>query len=135
MQETLPPEIEFRFQTMDESDMLSITLDFAKKALPKALAHKIILKEAKEKAEQMVDRHCGKTRYDFSRRMEKLVQNYRNEITGTVESAEADVLKALEIGIASKNDTATEVFARESRLHDKIKKLKEIKESLETITI
>jgi hypothetical protein len=67
--------------------------------------------------------------------MEKLVQNYRNEITGTVESAEGDVLKALEIGIASKNDTATEVSARESRLHDKIKKLKEIKESLETITI
>jgi len=135
MQETLPPEIEFRFQTMDESDMLSITLDFVKKALPKALAHKIILKEAKEKAEQMVDRHCGKTRYDFSRRMEKLVHNYRNEITGTVESAEGDVLKALEIGIASKNDTATEVSARESHLHDRIKKLNEIKESLETITI
>jgi len=135
MQEILPPEIEFRFQTMDESDMLSITLDFAKKALPKALAHKIILKEAKEKAEQMVDRHCGKTRYDFSRRMEKLVQNYRNEITGTVESAESYVLKALEIGVVSKNNTATEISARELHLHDKIKKLKEVKESLETITI
>ena len=135
MQETLPPEIEFRFQTTDESDMLSITLDFAKKALPKALAHRLILKEAREKAEMMIDRHCGKTRYDFSRRMEKLVQNYRNEITRTVESAESDVLKALEIGIASKNDTAIEVSARESHLHDKVKKLKEIKESLETITI
>jgi len=135
MQETLPSEIEFRFQTTDESDMLSITLDFAKKALPKALAHRLILKEAREKAEMMIDRHCGKTRYDFSRRMEKLVQNYRNEITRTVESAESDVLKALETGIVSKNDTVIEVSARESHLHNKIKRLKEIKESLETITI
>ncbi len=135
MHETLPPEIEFRFQTSDESDMLSITLDFAKKALPKALAHKIILKEARNKAEQMVDRHCGKTRYDFSRRMEKLVQDYRLNITDTVESAQADVLKALEIGIASKKDTVIEVSAREAELNDKIKTLKQIKESLQRINI
>ena len=101
--------------------MLSITLDFAKKALPKVLAHRLILKEAREKAEMMADRHWGKTRYDFSRRLEKLVQNYRNEITEAVESAESDVLKALEIGIASKNDTAIEISARESHLHDKIR--------------
>jgi len=135
MQEALPPEIEFRFKTTDESDMLGITLDFAKKALPKALAHRLILKEAREKAEMMIDRHCGKTRYDLSRRMEKLVQNYRDEITRTVESAESDVLKALEIGIASKNDTAIEVSTRESHLHDKIKKLKEIRESSQNLKV
>lgn len=135
MQETLPPEIEFRFQTMDESDMLSIILDFAKKTLPKALAHKIILKEARDKAEQMVDRHCGKTRYDFARRMEKLAQDYRLNITDTVESAQNDVLKALEAGIASKKSTASEVSIRETDLNDKIKSLREIKESLQKITI
>jgi len=133
MQETLPPEIEFRFQTSDESDMLSTTLDFAKKALPKALAHKIILKEAREKAEQMVDRHCGKTRYDFSRRMEKLVQDYRLNVTETVESAQGDVLRALEMGTASKKDTSADVSVRGETLRDKIKNLKEIKGSLQKI--
>lgn len=130
MQESLPSEIEFRFQTMDEAAMLSLTLDFVKKALPKALVHKIILKEAREKAKQMVDRHCGKTRYDFYRRTGKLVQDYRLNITNVVESTESDVLKVLEIGLASKKDTATNISVREETLYNKIKHLKEMKESL-----
>jgi len=133
IQETLPPKIEFRFQTSDESDVLSMTLDFAKKTLPKAIAHKILHKEAREKARQMMDRHAGKARYDFSQRMEKLVQDYRLHVAETVESAQSDVLKALEIGITSKQNTADEVFAKEKALDGRINSLKAIKEVLQNI--
>jgi len=37
MRETLPPQIEFRFQTVDEPGMLSVTLDLMKKALAKGI--------------------------------------------------------------------------------------------------
>jgi GTPase SAR1 family protein len=135
MQETLPPEIEFRFQTADQSDMLSMTLNLAKKALPKALAHRLILKEARAKAEMLIDRHCGKARYDFSERLGQLVRNYQLNLTEAVRSRQNDVLKALETGIASKQNAAIETEAQKTRIGDKIKNLKEIKESLQKLII
>jgi len=126
----LPPEIEFRVQTTDELDILGITLDLAKKALPKALAHKLIVKEARKRAEDMLDRHCGKARYDFSRRLDQLVQDYREDITGTVEAAQEDVLKALETALTAKSETVSQMVAREKRIGGKIAVLEEIKASL-----
>ena len=135
IQEAFPSEIEYRFETKDESDMLGMTIDFARKALPKVLAHKFILKEAREKAGAMVDRHCGKARYDFSQRMEQLVRNYRLSVTEAVKSRQNDVLKALKDGMASKQKTAIETASRETRLRDKILALQEIKESMQKITV
>ena len=131
MQEMLPPEIEFRFHTMDEPSMLSITIDLMRKALPKSLAHKLILKESREKAKMLVDMHCGKARYDFSLRMEQLMRNYRLNVTETVESIQSNVLKALDAGITSKQNATVEAASLEKRVYDKIKILKEIKESLQ----
>jgi len=134
-QEVLPPEIEFRFQTTDESDMLSMTIDLARKALPKILAHKLILKEAQEKAEMMVDRHCGKARYDFSQRMEQLVRDYRKHITETADSVQKDVLTAIETALLTKQNTTAEITAQKMRMSKKVKTLKEIKETFKTLII
>ena len=134
MQETLPPEIEFRFETMNEPGALSITIDLARRTLPKMLAHKLILKEAREKAEMLIDIHCGKARYDFFMRMEKLVRNYRIDMTETIGSIQNDVLKALEAGITSKQNASIEAESLEKRISDKIKILKESKESLQKLS-
>ncbi|MFW0884224.1 dynamin family protein [Candidatus Acidulodesulfobacterium sp. H_13] len=134
MREALPPEIEFRFKTTDDPGMLSITIDLMRKALPRALAHKLILKEAKEKAAMLVDMHCGKARYDFSLRMERLMQDYSLDVIESVDLMQSNVLKALDAGIASKQNTAIEAASLEKRIHDKIKILKEIKKSLKDKT-
>ncbi len=135
VQETLPSEFEFRFETTEQSDILGITIDLVRKALPKTLAHKLIVKEAQEKAEMMIDRHCGKSRYDFSQRMEQLVRNYRKSITGTISLTQNDVLKALEIGVKSKQDISIKTKFFEIHLRNRIKVLTEIKGSLLKLNI
>lgn len=130
MQETLPPQIEFRFQTVDEPGVLTVTLDLMKKALPRALAHKLILNEAVEKSRMLVDMHCGKANYDFSMRMDQLRRNYRLSVTEAVEAVQSNVLKALDAGIASKRSTAVKATTLEKHVHERIKTLKNIKESL-----
>jgi len=131
IQETLPAEIEFRFQTEDETDMLSITLDAVKKVMPKAIAHKIIWKEARERAEILVDRHCGKLRYDFSQRMEKLVRDYKIIFGNNVENMQKDVLRALETGLAVRQKTETEVVKQEADLRARIEKLTELQKLIQ----
>lgn len=54
IQETLPVEIEFGWQTEDETDMLSMTLDFAKKILPRRITRRIIWKEARERVKYLL---------------------------------------------------------------------------------
>jgi GTPase SAR1 family protein len=133
IQETLPAEIEFRFQTNDGDDLLGMTIGFAKKSLPKTLAHKLIIKEAREKIEMLIDRHCGKSRYDFSQRMEKLVRDYKLTVGDTVESVKSDMLKALETGLASKQKTSDEIAVQEEKLNNRLANLKKINELMQRI--
>lgn len=123
----LPPEMDFRFQITDDPEMLNLTLKLARRALPRALAQKLIIKEAKEKATMLIDRHCGKAKYDFSERLEKMVKNYCLEIAMLVEQAQNDVLRALAAGLAAKQKTAAEISIAQANLKKRIKGLKEIK--------
>jgi small GTP-binding protein len=133
IQETLPAKIEFRFQTEDESDMLSITLDAIKRILPKIITHRIIWKESRERAEMLVDRHCGKLRYDFSQRMEKLVRDYKTIFESAVMEMQKDVLQALEAGLAAKQKTETELKKQESELDNRIVELNKLKTELQNL--
>jgi small GTP-binding protein len=133
IQETLPAKIEFRFQTEDESDMLSMTLDAIKRILPKIITHRIIWKESRERAEMLVDRHCGKLRYDFSQRMEKLVRDYKTIFEGAVMEMQKDVLQALEAGLAVKQKTETELKKQKSELDNRIAKLNKLKTELQNL--
>jgi small GTP-binding protein len=133
IQETLPTEIEFRFQTEDEEDILSMTFDVVKKILPKSIAHKLILKEVKERAEMLIDRHCGKLRYDFSQRMEKLVRDYRVVFGDTVKLMQEDVLRALETGLLAKKKTTDEISNQEINLRGRIDKFSALERSIQNL--
>jgi GTPase Era involved in 16S rRNA processing len=135
IQESLPQEIEFRFQTTDESNMLSMTIGLAKRSLPKAVAHKLILKDAQEKAAMTVERHCGKARYDFSQRMDQYVRNYHISVTEAVSATQAIVLKAVEAGVAHKHSIDIETTSLETSLNNRIKNLVEIKESMRDVVL
>ncbi len=135
IRETLPAEIEFRFKIIDQSDVLGMTIDLVKRTLPKVLAHRLIIKKAKERIRILIDRHCGKTRYDFSKRLEKLVLDYSLTINEITESSLTDVLNALETSITLKDKTSTEIAIQEINLDSKTKILKEIEQSLQKITI
>jgi small GTP-binding protein len=133
IQETLPEEIEFRFQIEDEADMLSMTLDIVKKMMPKVIAHKIIWKEARERAEMLVDRHCGKLRYDFSQRMEKLARDYKNLFESAVTEVQKDVLQALETGLTIRQKTEVEVQEQRKKLDNRIAKLNKLKTEIQNL--
>jgi len=131
--ETLAPKIEFRFQIKDEDTMLSIIIDSFKKILPKAISHKLILKEAQDNIVQLIDRHCGKSRYDFSRRLDKLVQEYHLSMEITIKSIQSEVLKALEAGIKSKQETADKIIYQENQLNQRLSILKILQASTQQI--
>jgi GTPase SAR1 family protein len=134
VREALPPQVEYRYQTEDPADMLSLTVDLAKKALPKALSHKLFLKEAKKSAAAMVDRHCGKARYDFSERLERLAQNYRRSVAEFVDSAQNDAIRALEKALTDRHEAAAKGKAGEAAVAERVMALNEIDKSLADFT-
>ena len=131
--QTLPSNITFWFQTEDETDMLSITLDVIKRILPRVITHKIIWRESKERAEMLVDRHCGRLRYDFSRRMEKLVTDYKTIFDDAVTQTQEDILRAVEAGMAAQQKTGSEVEKQERALADLIATLNTLRADVERV--
>jgi septal ring factor EnvC (AmiA/AmiB activator) len=81
----------------------------------------------------LVDRHCGKLRYDFSQRMEKLVRDYKTIFEGAVMEMQKDVLQALEVGLAAKQKTETELKKQESELDNRIAELNKLKTELQNL--
>jgi len=131
--QTLPSNITFWFQTEDETDMLSITLDVIKRILPRVITHKIIWRESKERAEMLVDRHCGRLHYDFSRRMEKLVTDYKTIFDDAVTQTQEDILRAVEAGMAAQQKTGSEVEKQERALADLIATLNTLRADVERV--
>jgi hypothetical protein len=131
--QTLPSNITFWFQIEDETDMLSITLDVIKRILPRVITHKIIWRESKERAEMLVDRHCGRLRYDFSRRMEKLVMDYKTIFDDAVTQTQEDILRAVEAGMAAQQKTGAEVEKQERALADLIATLNALRADVERV--
>jgi hypothetical protein len=135
IQETLPAEIELKFQTEDKDDLLGMTLNAVKKALPKIIVQKVIIKEAKDKTNMFFDRHCVKTHYDFSQRIERLVRNYKTIFGNSIENIQNDVLWSLEAGFSLKSKTQTEISRRKAELSKRISKLNDLRKSVKNILL
>jgi len=133
IRETLPAEIEFRFQTEDESSMLSMTLDALKIILPEIITHRMVWGESRERAKMLVDRHSGKLRYDFSQRMEKLIRDYKTIFGSAVMEMQKDMLQALETGLAIQQKTETETKKQEIELGSRIAKLNKLKTEIRNL--
>jgi hypothetical protein len=101
--------------------------------MPKAIAHKIIWKEARERAEMLVDRHCGKLRYDFSQRMERLARDYKSLFENAVTEVQKDVLQALETGLTIRQKTEVEVQEQKKELDNRIAKLNKLKTEIQNL--
>jgi hypothetical protein len=81
----------------------------------------------------LVDRHCGRLRYDFSRRMEKLVTDYKTIFDDAVTQMQEDILWAVEAGMATQQKMGAEVEKQERALADLIVTLNALRADVERV--
>ncbi len=83
--EGLSKKSDFYFMLKDDPVGLELIQLAATSALPQFLAKKMILKSMKESVAELLDRHCGRVRYDLVNRVTKTMKDFQNSLTEKID--------------------------------------------------
>ena len=106
--ETLSKKSDFYFLLKDDPVGLELVQLAVTSALPKFIAKKMILKNMQTAVAELLDRHCGRVRYDLVNRLTRTVkefqQNLNEKIDLTLAGIRISFQKALALHQSSKED-------------------------------
>jgi GTP-binding protein EngB required for normal cell division len=106
--ETLSKKSDFYFLLKDDPVGLELVQLAATSVLPGFISKKIVLKKMQETVSELVDRHCGRVRYDLLKRLTTTVQDFQQalneKIDMTLDGIRISFQKALTINQSSKVD-------------------------------
>jgi GTP-binding protein EngB required for normal cell division len=118
--EMLSKKSDFYFLFKDDPVGLELVQLAATSALPGFLSKKIVLKKMQESVSELVDRHCGRVRYDLLNRLTDTVRDFQKalneKIDTTLEGIRISFQKALALNQSSKVDVDKNLTELSSRL-------------------
>jgi small GTP-binding protein len=128
--EPLSQKSRFSFLFKDDPVGLEIIQLAVTSSLPQFLVKKMILNHMKAAVSDLVDRHCGRVRYDLLQRVQNTVnefgKNLRDRIDQTLEGIRGALSKALVMKQSSESDTLRNLGA----LHEKLQSVNDIQSQL-----
>ncbi len=83
--EGLSKKSDFYFMLKDDPVGLELIQIAATSALPRFIAKKMILKNMKESVAELLDRHCGRVRYDLVNRVTKTMKDFQNSLNEKID--------------------------------------------------
>ena len=70
---------EFTFKLEDDPTTLHLATGFLVSRMPRSLAHRLLLQDARSRLAELFDRHCGRGRYALAEKIKAVVEHYREE--------------------------------------------------------
>ncbi|MGC8491642.1 MAG: dynamin family protein [Syntrophobacteraceae bacterium] len=83
--EGLSKRSDFYFLLKDDPVGLELVQLAATSAIPQFLAKKMILKNMKESLTELLDRHCGRVRYDLLNRVSNTIRDFQNSLNEKID--------------------------------------------------
>ena len=124
----------FYYQFAPETASLRVLTGSALTLLPHALGGPLILRRAKRRALELVDRQAGRLRYDFSERLESSARTLRDEIDAAMQRTLAGMEEAVQRGLVLHRRGATECQARQAELAAQLRTIDALREQVREIT-
>lgn len=108
--ESLGKKSDFYFMFKDDPVGLELVQLAVTSALPKFIARKMILKNMQTAVAELLDRHCGRVRYDLVNRLTRTVKEFQQNLNETIDLTLAGIRisfqKALALHQSSRDDVA-----------------------------
>lgn len=108
--ETLSKKSDFYFMFKDDPVGLELVQLAVTSALPKFIARKMILKNMQTAVAELLDRHCGRVRYDLVNRLTRTVKEFQQNLNETIDLTLAGIRisfqKALSLHQSSRDEVA-----------------------------
>ncbi len=83
--EGLSKKSDFYFLLKDDPVGLELIQLAATSAIPQFLAKRMILRNMKESLTELLERHCGRVRYDLLNRVNNTIRDFRNSLTEKID--------------------------------------------------
>ena len=106
----------FWFRFKEEPVGLEILQMTVTSLLPRALTKGLLLKKLLENVTELVDKHCGRLRYDFHQRLQEIARDFRQTWISKIDDTTQSIRQALERARAQKQSSAQAVAARAGQL-------------------
>jgi ribosome biogenesis GTPase A len=119
-EEALLEKSQFSFKFKEEPVGLEILQETVTGLLPRALTKGLLLKKLLENVTELVDKHCGRLRYDFHRRLTDLGRELRQEWLGKIDDTTQSIRQALERARAQKSSSAQAAASRREELEKRL---------------
>jgi GTP-binding protein EngB required for normal cell division len=114
---------EFWFKFKEDPVGLEILQMTVTSLLPRALTRGLLLKKLLENLTELVDKHCGRLRYDFHRRLQEIARDYRQIWLTKVDDTTRSIRQALERARAQKQSRAEATTLRVGELDQRLKEI------------
>ncbi len=129
--ETLTEKGDFRYMFKDENpvalELIQLTVT---SMLPGFLSRGIIIRGMRESLRDLVNRHCGRVRYDLLRRIQTTSQGFETRLNEKLAATLDGIVQALGRARALRLESAEEVEASLSRLAERLSEVDRIRAEL-----
>jgi GTP-binding protein EngB required for normal cell division len=111
---------QFWFKFKEDPVGLEILQMTISSLLPRALTKGLLLKKLLENVTELVDKHCGRLRYDFQQRLGEIGREFRQTWIAKMDDTTLSIRQALERARAQKQAKAQSTGARAAELDQRL---------------
>ncbi|HLD46765.1 MAG TPA: dynamin family protein [Desulfobaccales bacterium] len=115
-EEAFPDLRQFWFKFKDEPVGLEILQMTVTSLLPRALTRRLLLKKLLENVDELVDKHCGRLRYDFHQRLQEIARDFRRTWVSKIDDTTQSIRQALDRALTQKQSRAHTTAERMGQL-------------------
>lgn len=115
-EEAFTEKSQFWFIFKDDPVGLEIIQMTVTSLLPRALTKGLLLKKLLENVEELVDKHCGRLRWDFQQRLQEIARDFRQTWLSKIDDTTQGIQQALERVRAQKQADSQVTTARMGEL-------------------
>lgn len=122
----------FYYKFWEEPPALMTLTNGLVSLLPGFIGHPIILRQARQRAADLVDMQAGRLRHDFEERIRKSVRDFRHEMLDRMETTHAGIEAAIDKGRALRLRGEAETAARQRELTAALERIAALEAELQT---
>lgn len=119
-EEAFTERSEFWFKFKEDPVGLEILQMTITSLLPRALTKGMMLKKLLENVTELVDKHCGRLRWDFRQRLQEIAREYRQTWLAKLDDTTQGIRQALERARAQKQASAQATELRRAELDSRL---------------
>ncbi|MFZ0927606.1 MAG: dynamin family protein [Syntrophobacteraceae bacterium] len=128
--EGLSKKSDFYFMLKEDPVGLELIQLAATSALPSFIAKKMILKSMKEAVAELLDRHCGRVRYDLVNRITKTMKDFENSLNEKIDPTLAGIRISFQKALALHQTGQNNVEKSLGELSEKLRSIAAIHSGL-----